>query len=411
MAELAPVGASPALVSDDPGKDDYARLKTEFEGKLMRDLDIPSPAAAPWVAVSKQLVAELVNAAFQQGQPCLNLEASLAERMFSKPVVIPDHTPMDCTPQIDCRPTKDCSTASVCNQSEDCRSTRNCQVCALGACFNDPACEREKIVAGQNCEVRKALRVIACQQLGAPQRAACERERAEDRALCEAGKSERKLACESGKQDLEGLAAAGNLAKLSGTVRGSADISICMKDVSVAPSLEKLEASAIVSGQGAVDLGIKYVPQGIAGYLDCRFPWAEGKRMKVELPGRDARLDAPLIFETSSSDPTLRANIKTSALVARMRPGPRELLLGSYSMRAACAPLGAMLHDVELDVTPSVPEIDGDFGLTGEERTLVLTLEPMTFELAGTNVVGKAAYASNAKALILSGDQSAVPAN
>src|SRR4029079_10941182 len=102
---------------------------------------------------------------------------------------------------------------------------------------------------------------------------------------------------------------------------------------------------------------------------------------------------------------------KTSALIARMRPGPRELLLGSYSMRAACTPIGAMLHDVALDVTPSVPEIDGDFGLTGEERTLVLTWEPMTFEVAGTNVVDKAAYVSTAKALILSGDQSAVPAN
>jgi hypothetical protein len=35
----------------------------------------------------------------------------------------------------------------------------------------------------------------------------------------------------------------------------------------------------------------------------------------------------------------------------------------------------------------------------------------MTFRLAGTNLIGKAAYVSNAKALILSGDQSAVPAN
>jgi hypothetical protein len=133
--------------------------------------------------------------------------------------------------------------------------------------------------------------------------------------------------------------------------------------------------------------------------------------MKIELPEQSAKLDAALVLETSTSNPTLRANIKTSALVARMRPSLRELLLGSYSMRTACTPMGAMLHDVTLDVTPSVPEIDGDFSLPGKGRTLVLTLEPMTFQVAGANVVDKAAYASNAKALILSGDQSAVPAN
>ena len=70
-----------------------------------------------------------------------------------------------------------------------------------------------------------------------------------------------------------------------------------------------------------------------------------------------------------------------------------------------------MLHGLTLNLTQSVPEIDDDFNLPGEERALVLTLEPVAFLVSGTNLVDNAAYASNAKALILSGDQSAVPAN
>src|SRR5262249_35755076 len=162
-----------------------------------------------------------------------------------------------------------CSIASTCDQAQDCGPARNCQVCALGACFNDPACQREKIIASHNCEVRRAARFLECQNSGAPQRSACERQRAELQAICEIEKSASRLACEAGKEELGRLGVAGNLAQLSGTARGSANFSICMKDVSVEASLERLKASAITGGEGTVDLGIKYLPQQIAGYLDC----------------------------------------------------------------------------------------------------------------------------------------------
>jgi hypothetical protein len=411
IAELAPVGTAPAAGSAAPGTADYAHLQTGFAGKLMQGLGVADPASANWIAVSRQLVAELVNAAFEQGQPCIKAKAFLAERAFSNKVEIPDNTEMDCTPQIDCTPMRDCGAASVCEQTDDCRSTRDCQVCALGACFNDPACERIKATARYNCEVRKAGRKLECERLGAPAKAACETERTAENASCEAGKSARRLTCEAGKQGLEKLAGTGNIADLAGTVDGSAEISICIKEFAVAPSLDKLEASASVGGEGAVDLAIKYVPLDIAGYYACQFPWTEDKRIEIILPEQSAKLDAALALETSTSNATLRADIKTSALAAHMRPGPRELLLGSYDMRAACAPVGAMLHEMTLDVTQSVPEVNGDFRLPGGERSLVLTLEPATFHISGTNVVAKAAYASNAKALILNGDQSAVPAN
>jgi hypothetical protein len=411
IAEIAPVGTSPAFTAADPGKDDYAQFKTEFATKLKRGLDIANPAPADWVTISKQLVAELINRALQQAQLCVRFQSSLAKRTFSRRVGIPANVAVDCTPQVDCTPTKDCSTAKNCEQAEDCSSTRDCQVCALGACFNDPACEREKLVASQNCEIRRATRMITCERLGTPQRTACERDRAAEKASCEAGKSATTLACKAGKEAIEKLAKAGNLAAISATVGGSANISICMKEVSVAPSLERLEASAIVRGEGSVDLGIKYVPQGIASYLDCHFPWTVDKRMRIELPEEPARFDAALVLETSAPKPTLRANINGSAFVAAVRPSPREMLLGNYSMRAACTPVGAMLHELTLDVTQSVPDIDGDFSFAGEDRMLVLTLEPIMFQIAGNNVVGNAAYASNAKALILSGDLAAVPAN
>lgn len=411
LAEIAPAGASSVPSSTALGKEDYAQLQAEFSRKMMEGLSLANLGSANWVAVSKRLVAELVNTAVGQGQPCIGVKAALADRTFSKPIEIPGDTEVNCTPKIDCTPVRNCDAAITCGRSEDCTQARDCQVCALGACFNDPACEREKAVATYNCEVREATRKIDCERLGAPQQAVCARERAEEKATCEAAKSEKRLACEAAWQGLEKRAGTGNIATLAGTVAGSADISICINKFAVAPSLEGVEASAILRGQGDVDLGIKYVPLDIADYLACQFPWTEDKRMKIVLPEQTARLDAPLVLETAAANPTLKATIKTSALAAHMRPGPRELLLGSYDMRAACKPAGVMLHDVTLDVTQSVPEISGDFRLPGGDRTLVLTLELATFDIAGTNVVAKAAYASNAKALILTDDQTSVPAN
>jgi|GEM_PF-4718897 len=411
IAELAPVGTSPAASSTAAGKEDYTRLQTEFAGKLMEGLGVAGPASGNWVAVSKRLVAELVNAAFEQGQPCFAAKAFLAERPFSSKIEIPANTEMDCTPKIDCTPIRNCGAATVCEQADDCRSTRDCQVCALGACFNDPACERIKATTKYNCEVRKAGRKIECERLGAPAKAACETERAAEMASCETRKSARRLTCEAGKQGLEKLAGTGNVADLAGRIGGSADMSVCLKEFSVAPSLERLAASAIVSGEGAVDLGIKYVPREIARYFACQFPWTEDKHLKIVIPEQPAKLDASVALDASTSNATLKAKIETSALAAQMRPGPRELLLGNYDMRAACAPVDAMIHEMTLDVAPSVPEIGGDFRLPGEDRVLALTLEPATFDISGTNVVGKAAYALNAKALILTADQAGVPAN
>ncbi len=411
IAELAPVGSPPVPAPGVSGVEDYAQLKAEFAKKLVQSLDIAKPPAANWIAVSKQLVAELVNAAFRQGEPCLRFEAALADRSFSNTIILPSNKAIDCTPEIDCTPVRDCSIARSCGQAEDCTPTRDCQVCALGACFNDPACERGKMVARQDCEIRKAARTIECERFGTPKTTACEAERAAKQASCETQKSAKKLACEAGKENLAKLAGAGNLAKISGTIGGLAGLSVCMKEVSVTASLERLKASAIVSGKGAIDLGMKYVPLEIAGYFHCGFSWAEDKRAKIEFPKQLARFDLPLVLETSTSNPVLRARIKTSALAARMQPSPRELLLQNYNLRSACAPVGAMLHDLTLDLTQSVPQIDDDFSLPGEERALALTLEPVAFLVSGTNLVDKAAYASNAKALILSGDQSAVPAN
>ena len=101
---------------------------------------------------------------------------------------------MDCVPKMDCTPTRECTTANVCDQAEDCTPVRDCEVCALGACFDDPACAREKAAARYGCEVRKAGRKIECERLGTPAKTACESERAAEQASCEAQRSD-KEAC------------------------------------------------------------------------------------------------------------------------------------------------------------------------------------------------------------------------
>lgn len=408
IAELAPVD-TPAGSSS--GNADYAQLQTEFTEKLTQGLGVADAASGNWIATSKKLVASLVNGAVEQGQPCIKAKAVLPGLPFSNKVEIPDNTEMDCTPTIDCTARRDCGGANLCEQADDCKSTRDCQVCALGACFNDPACERIKANTKYNCEVRRAARKLECERIGAPAKAACETERAAEQASCETRKSSRRLTCEAGRQSLEKLAETGTLANLAGAVAGSADISICIKKFAVAPSLERLEAWTSIGGEGTVDLGLKYVPQGIAGYFACNFPWTEDKRIKVVLAEQSTKLDAALALDNSTSDAMLTADIKTSVLAAPMHPDPRELLLESYAMRTSCAPVDAMLHEMTLDVTQSVPKIDGDFKLSGEGRTLMLTLEPATFLVGGTNVVAKSAYASNPKAIILNDDRSSVPAN
>jgi hypothetical protein len=228
---------------------------------------------------------------------------------------------------------------------------------------------------------------------------------------CEARKSATRLACEAGGQSLRKLAGTGNLASLAVTIGGAADISLCIKDLTVAPSLDRLIASADLHGRATLDLGLNYVPRGIAGYFSCRFPWTEKKRIRMALPEQQAKLDAVIDLDTSTSSPTLRAAIKTSALAARIRPDPRKFFLENYNMRAVCAPAGGMLREVALDVTSSVPDMSADFTLPGEERSLVVTLEPMAFDVGGTNVVAGATYASNAKALILNAGQPIAPGN
>jgi hypothetical protein len=408
IAELAPVGTPAGLSS---GNADYAQLRTEFTEKLMQGLGVADAASANWVAVSKKLVASLVNGAVEQRQPCIKAKAVLPGLPFSNKVEIPDNTEMDCTPRIDCTPRRDCGGDNHCVQADDCKATRDCQVCALGACFNDPACERIKANTTYNCEVRRAARKLECERIGAPAKAACETERAAEQASCETQKSSRRLTCEAGRQGLEKVAGTGTLANLAGAVGGSVDISICIKNFAVNPSLERLEAWASIGGEGAVDLGIKYIPEGIAGYFTCHFPWTEDKHIKVMLTEQSAKIDAALVLDGTTSDVTLRADIKTSALAAPLRPNPRDLLLESYAMRTSCAPVDAMLHEMTLDVTQSVPKIDGDFKLPGEGRALVLTLEPATFLVGGTNVVAKSATVSNSQALILNDDRSSVPAN
>ena len=411
IAELAPAGAPPGSSPPAPGEGDFARLQSAFAEKLMQGLGVADAASDNWIATSKKLVAQLVTTAVEQSQPCMNAKAFLADHTFSNKVEIPDNTEINCGPKIDCTPKRDCSDANLCEQPDDCVSTRDCQVCALGACFNDPACERIKATTIYNCEVRRAARKLECESVGAPAKPACEAERATEQASCETRKSSRQLTCEAGRQDLDKSAEAGKIANLEGAVGGAADVSVCLKKFAVAPSLERLEAWASIEGEGAADLGIKYVPLDIAGYYTCQFPWTEDKHIKIVLPEQSVTLDAALALDSSTSNATLTADIKTSALVARMRPDPRELLLKSYDMRAVCAPVEAMLHEMTLDVSKSVPRIDGDLKLPGEGRALVLTLEPAAFFVRGTNVVAKSTYVQTEKALILNGDLSTVPAN
>ena len=80
-------------------------------------------------------------------------------------------------------------------------------------------------------------------------------------------------------------------------------------------------------------------------------------------------------------------------------------------MRLACAPINGLLNAVTLQAWYAVPELNGAFQLPGEERSIVLKLDPVEYQIVGTGVKFTAGYTANEKALIVGGTLSAATGN
>ncbi|TAY50940.1 hypothetical protein [Rhizobium leguminosarum] len=436
LADLAPTGTETATPSAG-GNMDYPEIRKRFADILVANFGLPDPFSQNWIAVSKALVATIVNSAADQAKPCFDLQASLAEQTFSQKIEIPDETTINCTPTMDCTPTRDCTPirdctptenceqTTDCNQTENCEQNRSCRKCVFGICGNDPVCETEKAIAKGKCEAAKATRKgqceatkvaskgtceagkearrVDCERLKTSEKAACETQKTSEKALCESEKTGKKIACETGKEALKRVSRLGNLANLDGKFRASGRLDFCVTHLQLSPTMEQLEASFDVKGYGAADASLKYVPLDIAGHIVCVADWTEDKHITVALPRQELKVSSTVTVDTSGKTATLKAHIKTSDLTVQLRPGPAELIQKSYNMRLSCPAVGWLVNDATLDISKSLPEMRGDLELPGQERDLNAGLGKPEIAVNNYGISGAASYSVNAKALIITG--------
>jgi len=306
------------------------------------------------VAVSKSLIAIILNSAFLQSHLCLTASTDIPKQEFEKKVNLPSASLIDCTP------------SKRCDQPHDERSCGGCISRPLvGGCWihtNDPVCEAAK--ATQNSIY------------------------AANKAACETEKTTLKLACEGGKGVVDAIAHTGNFANIDGSFgTGSASLTACVQSAVFAPKLDSAKLSLLLGGQGSADTHIHFTPLDIVGHLACQAPWGQSKRVSVTLPNQNLDVTAEA-HHTKAEDDSLGYDLKlrTSGLVAQMRPAPRDIILSSYNMDIACAPIAPLVNTVGFSAAPFIPELRGEVRIPDQELSLHYDVRPVLVKAGQTPV-------------------------
>ncbi|AZO05612.1 hypothetical protein [Mesorhizobium sp. M2A.F.Ca.ET.043.02.1.1] len=87
IIQLMPLDKLPAQPDPVPGT--FEGVKTAFEKRLADGMDISDPPKGVWVAVGKALLAQSLDSAFLQAQPCLTGSGSIPKADFSQKVPTP----------------------------------------------------------------------------------------------------------------------------------------------------------------------------------------------------------------------------------------------------------------------------------------------------------------------------------
>jgi hypothetical protein len=324
------------------------------------------------VAASKSFISIILNSAFLQSHLCLTASLDIPKQEFEKKVNLPSASLINCTP------------SKRCDQPHDERSCGGCIKRPFhGGCWihtNDPVCEAAK--ATQNSIY------------------------AANKAACETEKTSLKLACEGGKGIVDAIAHTGNFANIDGSFgAGSATLTACVQSAVFAPKLDSANLTVLLGGQGSADTHVHFTPLDIVGHLACQAPWSQNKRVSVSLPNQklDVRAEA---HHAKAEDGRLSYDLKlrTSGLVAQIRPAPRDLILSSYNMDIACAPIAPLVNAVGFSAAPFIPELRGEVRIPDQElalhydvRPLLLSAgqQPLTLRLSdnGTALTGTAEVA------------------
>ncbi|MES0179655.1 hypothetical protein NKJ86_13785 [Mesorhizobium sp. M0025] len=431
VIRLAPLDKLPSQPDPLPGT--FEGVKAAFKKSLSNGMDISDPPKGAWVAVSKALLAQSLDSAFLQAQPCLTGSGLIPKENFSAKVPTPDGSSIDCTPDRDCTPTKncdlqvdtrDCRIPRGCSHSHDTRNCRACllrapRICAFGSCTggqciqsgNDPVCETAK--AAQNAAFDAAFN--ACNALGPIDDAICEAQKATqnglfraakvqceagkegDRLSCEGQKTAKRIGCETEKGALKALHRTGNIANIDGSVTGTGALKLCFRDVHFTDAMDKLQLTLVASGSAELDTHFKFVPLDIAGHILCPLEWTADKRINTTIPLQSTGVGISLTRKAGSYE----GRLDKLSVKLHFEPSPLALVLQNINFHLACPVAAGLINGITLNLGEFLPEFMKDY---------TYTLKPMTFsfasDLPAQLLLGrtiKPNLSETSRALILSG--------
>jgi hypothetical protein len=405
----------------------FEAVKAAFKKALNDGLGISDLPGGAWVAVSKALLAESLDGAFLQAQPCLAGSGTIPNEKFSAKVPTPDGATIDCTPHKDCTPTKNCDLqvdTRNCRRPRNCthnHDTRDCSACilsAFGRCQvhgNDPTCELAK--AAQNAAYDTAFN--ACNGLGDIDDAACEAEKGTqnglyvaakakceadketDRIACEGQKTAQKVGCETEKGVLEGLHRTGNLANIDGNVSGTGALKLCFHDVHFVDKMDKLTLSLEASGSAALNTHFKFVPLDVAGHVLCPLEWTADKRINTSIPQQSTVANLSLMRKADSAAVVYEGRLEELPVKLHFQPSPLSLVLQNINFNLACPVAAGLINGLTLGLAPLIPEFLKDYTYTLKPLVFSFTPDLPAQSLLGHDIKSK--LSETPRALLVSG--------
>ena len=377
IVELVPLDKPPMNV--DPVKGSFDAVKSAFKKSLRDALGIVDPPSGLWAAVGKALVAQGLDSAFAQAQPCLDASGAIPTETFSAKIPTPDGAAIDCTPTRDCTPARNCTATRDCSPSGSCDlhvDQRDCSTCVLpniftGGCSkrgNNPACEVAK--AAQNagyatakaaCETQKSTEKANCEAQKTAAKADCERLKSQEKLQCETEKDGQRLGCEAEKGVIVGLHRTGNIGNLDGSVAGTGSFRLCFRDVHFSDALDKLTLSLAASGSAALGTHFKFVPLDVSGHVLCPFEWTADKNITTSVPPQSIGVNATLARETDTGGLTYRGRLDELAIKLHFQPSPLSLVLQNVNFDLACPVAAGLINGLTLGLAPFIPEILKDY--------------------------------------------------
>lgn len=317
-----------------------------FRKALKDGLGIEKIPDGVWAAIGKSLVAQAIDSAFSQAQPCLNGSGPIPSLQLHAKVPTPDGHGINCTPHRNC--TLD---TSNCHLNHD---TRNCSVCLFknyltGGCTlrgNDPTCELEK--KAQNLGYQTGY--DACLTKDKLAQLDCERIKLQQKGFCEAEKS-----------TLIGLHRTGNIANINGNVSGTATLHMCFKNVHVTNAIDKVTLAIDTSGGADLGTHFKFVPLDVVGHILCPAQWTADKNIKTSIPTQNLPVNLTIAHAGTPDAPVYQGTLAGLPLHLHFQPSPLSLVLQNANFYLACPATAGLINGLTLHLAPAIPEFLKDY--------------------------------------------------